>query len=236
MEEKSLKFLQKNWKRNLLIKISEIILSTLPTYKIISNKYKQYKMISITGVDSETNISYLTALIIIKFEDTKSFEMIFKFLNTFYKFNPEVIHIDYSKALRTALLKDNLFQTKSIIIHCFFHFVQAIVKNMKLNKLFKTKMSKRTFELLKNIKIVCFIPPTYINTFTKFLENNLIDNNEKIFMKYFKKNWIIEYIYLPTKKCSNINFLIAIRNIIKNSELKKSDIIRKDYVTRTLFE
>ena len=219
MEEKSLKFLQKNWKRNLLIKISEIILSTLPTYKIISNKYKQYKMISITGVDSETNISYLTALIIIKFEDTKSFEMIFKFLNTFYKFNPEVIHIDYSKALRTALLKDNLFQTKSI-----------------LNKLFKTKMSKRTFELLKNIKIVCFIPPTYINRFTKFLENNLIDNNEKIFMKYFKKNWIIEYIYLPTKKCSNINFLIAIRNIIKNSELKKSDIIRKDYVTRTLFE
>ena len=134
-------------------------------------------------------------------------------------------------------------------------------------------MSKRTFELLKNIKIVCFIPPTYINRFTKFLENNLIDNNENIFMKYLKKTRITKNyriynyfelldkdilidglkhfyitnniakslhsklkVYLPTKKCSNINFLIAIRNIIKNSELKKSDIIRKDYVTRTLFE
>lgn len=53
------------------------------SYKIIPNKFKQYKMITITGVDSETSISYLIALIIIKFEDTKSFEMIFKYLNTF---------------------------------------------------------------------------------------------------------------------------------------------------------
>ena len=67
---------------------------------------------------------------------------------------------------------------------------------MKLNKLFKTKMTKRNLGLLKNIEIV----------------------------------------YLPTKKCFNINFLIDIWKIIKNSELKKSDIIRKDYATQTLFE
>ena len=53
------------------------------TYKIIPNKYKQYKMINITGVDSETNIIYLTALIIIKFEDIKFFEMVFKYLKLF---------------------------------------------------------------------------------------------------------------------------------------------------------
>lgn len=96
--------------------------------------------------------------------------MAFKYLNTFYYFNPEVMHIDFSKSLKTSLLKDNLFQNKLIVIHSFFYFMQAIIKNMKLNKLFKTKMIERSFESLKNIELLCFIPHNNINTFTKFLE------------------------------------------------------------------
>ena len=48
-----------------------------------------------------------------------------------FSFNPKVVHIDFSKALRSALLTENLFKSKPIIIHCFFHFVQNVVKNMK---------------------------------------------------------------------------------------------------------
>lgn len=41
-------------------------------------------------------------------------------------------------------------------------------------------------------------------------------------------------LYLPYKRTSNINFIISMRNIINNSEIKKNDLIRKDYVTKTL--
>ena len=41
-------------------------------------------------------------------------------------------------------------------------------------------------------------------------------------------------LYLPYKRTSNINFIISMKNIINNSEIKKNDLIRKDYVTKTL--
>ena len=42
--------------------------------------------------------------------------------------------------------------------------------------------------------------------------------------------------YLPNNKISNTNFILSIRNIISNYELKKDNVIRKDYVTCTLIE
>ena len=43
-----------------------------------------------------------------------------------FLFNPKVVIIDFSKALRNALTTENLFTSKPIVIHCFFHFVQNI--------------------------------------------------------------------------------------------------------------
>lgn len=90
--------------------------------------------------------------------------MIFKYLNDLYKFNPKVIHIDLAKSLHNALETQNLFQNKPIIMHCFFLFLQCIVKYMKKYKICKTKFSKRAFETLKNIEILCLINPNYIKT------------------------------------------------------------------------
>ena len=41
---------------------------------------------------------------------------------------------------------------------------------------------------------------------------------------------------MPYKRTSNINFIISLRNIINNSEIKKNDLIRKDYVTKALID
>ena len=90
-----------------------------------------------------------------------------------YNFNPKVIHIDYSNALRKALLTENIFKNTPMIIHCFSHFVQSIVKLMKLYGLIKNKITKYSFEILKNIELLCFISPGYIKTFSKFLKNKL---------------------------------------------------------------
>ena len=54
--------------------------------------------------------------------------MIFRYLNNIYKFDPKVIQIDFAKSLKQGLEKDNLFESKPIIMHYFFHFAQCIVK------------------------------------------------------------------------------------------------------------
>lgn len=43
-------------------------------------------------------------------------------------------------------------------------------------------------------------------------------------------------IYSPKQKISNINFIIAIRNIVLNYETKNYKMIRYDFVTKTLIE
>ena len=112
----------------------------------------QYKLMTISGVDRSDNNSYIYTLILLKYEDTTSFYKIFQYLNNMYQFNPKVAHIDYSSSLRKALLSDNLFNKKSIVIPCFFHFVQSIVKKMRSLKIIKGKINKYAFEINKNIQ------------------------------------------------------------------------------------
>ena len=83
-----------------------------------------------------------------------------------FSFNPKVVHIYFSKALRSALLTENLFKSKPIIIHCIFHIVQNVVKNMKKNGLIKNKINKHSFEIIKNVEILCFLPKNYIESYS----------------------------------------------------------------------
>ena len=244
------------------------------TYRIIPlhNKNK-YKMMTITGTNDENYNTYICALILLKYEDTQSFSKIFKYLNEMYCFNPHIVHIDYSSSLTKALSIENIFNNKPIIVHCFFHFIQSIVKRMKKLNMIKTKLTKHAFEVLKNIEIVCFIPKTFIKSYIKFLENHLTSDKEKLLNDYIKNNWfnktysyynyyelfllqgnneIISHfyftnniaeslhnklnLYLPNKKITNSNFILSIRNVILNYEIIKDNILRKDYVTKTLLE
>ena len=133
-------------------------------YKVISKKHKGRKLLTISGYDNDTKHTYICALIILRYEDTFSFEQIFKYLKDIYKFKPVNIHIDYCFALRNALLKYGLFDTKTVIIHCFFHFVQSIVKKMKEFKIINKQMTRYNFELLKNIEMLCFLKPTCVKS------------------------------------------------------------------------
>ena len=241
------------------------------TYKIIPKNLKKYKLMTITGVNKITNISYICCFILLKYEDVQSFINIFKYLKEMYSFNPGVVNIDYSSSLTKALKTENIFENSPIIVHCFFHFCQAIVKHMKKYDILKTKMSKYAFEILKNVELICFIPYNFIKSYSNFLKNRLTEENEIKFYNYLDKNWLKKepsfynyyelfdnvnlegliphfYItnniaeslhsklglYLPYKKVTNNNFIISIRNIIVNYETKSENIIRKDYVTKSL--
>ena len=243
------------------------------TYKIIPKRQKNYKLLTITGVDKITNNSFICALILIMYEDTLSFLKIFKYMKEFYGFKPKVVHIDYSRALTNALNSEELFNPKPIIIHCFFHFSQIIINKMKNLNIIKSRMNKYSFTLLKNIELICFMRISCLKTYQNFLREKLTDDKEKKLYEYLAKNWfnkepsyysyyelfdnenlnevrphffstnnIAEALhsklsfYLPTKKITNTNFILSIRNIINNYETKKDKIIRKDYCTRVLIE
>ena len=126
-------------------------------------------------------------------------------------------------------------------------------------------------EILRNIELISFIPPNFINSYKIFLKNKLQNENEVKLYNYLDKNWfeknlfyynyfelfdnekleeILPHIfitnniaeslhnkinyYLPNKKITFNNFIIAIRNIFINYEIKNNSLIRKDFVTKTL--
>ena len=105
-----------------------------------------------------------------------------------FDWNPKIGHIDYSLALRKALLSDELFKTKPLIIHCFFHFAQCIIKNMRYYKIIKKRISKYNKKILRNKELISFIPPSFINSYKKFLKNKLNNENEVKLYNYLDKN------------------------------------------------
>ena len=112
------------------------------TYQTIPKKYKKYKLMTITCVDSKNNATNLCCLIAITYEDYLSIYYTLKYISQFYKFNPKIIHIDFSKAERKALIKENLFKNQPIVISCFFHFTQSIFRKMKEYKIIKSNLTK----------------------------------------------------------------------------------------------
>ena len=96
------------------------------TYKIIPKTQKPYKLMTITTVNNKNNTTNLCALIGIIYEDYLSFLLHSQIINNFYKFEPKIIHIDFSLSERKALNLDSLFKRPPIIISYFFHFSQSI--------------------------------------------------------------------------------------------------------------
>jgi hypothetical protein len=138
------------------------------TYKIILKNLHNYKLLTISGIDNNNNSTYLCALILLKYEDNITFIKIFKYLKEYYKFNPTIVNIDYSASLTKALLTDNLFNTKPVIVHCFFHFGQCIIKKLKQYKIIKKNLTKYGFEILKSIELICFLPYKQNKSYIKF--------------------------------------------------------------------
>ena len=93
-------------------------------------------------------------------------------------------------AERKALLENNLFDSKPIIISCFFLFAQCLYKKMKEVKLIKSKIGKYNFEILRNAELVCFINPKLIGKYSKFLKEKLKKDEEILFYNYLEKTWL----------------------------------------------
>jgi len=86
-------------------------------YKIIPKNRRDYKLMTISCYNSETNTSNLACSILYLYEDSKSFYYIFKYLHDFFNFSPKLLNIDFSQSQRKALLENNLIDNKPEIIN-----------------------------------------------------------------------------------------------------------------------
>jgi len=103
-----------------------------------------------------------------KYEDEKVYS-IFKIINN-----------DYSKALYNCIYKTKLFDKDCLIIRCFFHISQTLIRKMKELKLFNKKLNKVGFEILLNIQIISFWKQNLIQknwNFEKIIKNLIIKVN-----------------------------------------------------------
>ena len=127
------------------------------TYRIIPKNKKNYKLLIISGLNKKSNNTNILAFIFLKYEDYDSLKKIFTYFIEMYGFAPKIVNIDFSNSLHKLFSDDTVFKNKPIIIHCFFHFTQAIVKRMKKLSIIKSKINKHNFELIKNIELICFL-------------------------------------------------------------------------------
>ena len=215
------------------------------TYQIIPKNRKPYKILTLSCINSETNTANICCLIGLIYEDYLSIFYCLKYLHDIYKFNPKYIHIDYIKAERKALVQKNLFDIKPTIISCFFHFSQCLYKKLIKYNIIKKKLSKRAFELLRNYELICFINPGLINKFKNFLNNNMIDENEKKFFTYVNNNWLnkdpkIYNYYVLIKENSDYNnklkkYFYTTNNIAESLHAKISSYIPKHKISNKDF-
>ena len=127
------------------------------TFRIIPNKYKPYKLLTISTYNQKDNLVKFCCFIAYKFQDIISYERIIGFLKEHYNFFPTIIHTDYEFALYKAFDNKNLYEKGVIHIFCYFHYIKAIKEKMKSLKLIKKLLDIKSYEILKNIEIISFI-------------------------------------------------------------------------------
>ena len=123
------------------------------TLRIIPKSYRPYKAMTIAAVDNKNSRTLLICLAFIKYMDSFTYRKVFQYWNENFSFNP----INYENALSIAIKESKFFKNQIIHVRCLFHFFKSIREKIQKVGLSKKKLNKQTFELLKNIEIICFL-------------------------------------------------------------------------------
>ena len=95
-------------------------------------------------------------------ENFGTFITLFDYLKIRYKFNSKYITTDFSKA---EILANKSIFNETIIIPCFYHYCQNIIRKLKILKSKNKKLKNMPKDLFANQKILCFINHDYISSF-----------------------------------------------------------------------
>ena len=158
------------------------------TYRCIPPTIKNYKLFIISSYDFLEKKIFICAYILIPNEKEETYTFIFDKLKKDFSFNPFIITLDHAKYISKAIKK---IYPETIQVKCFFHFMQAINKNLKKYGLINKKNIKDNTELIFNIKLLCFVDPSLLEKFYKDIENEYKKNKDyKKFFEYFNRQWL----------------------------------------------
>ena len=102
-------------------------------------------------IDNEKNKTILICFILFQFMDSVSYINVFKYLYELFDFNPYIIHMDYEKALITAIHKTECFIKDIIHIKCYFQFVKSLSEYLKKSNKSKKYLSKDSINIKKHL-------------------------------------------------------------------------------------
>ena len=134
---------------------------------------------TIYTIDNNKEKTILIYIICLKYTDYESLTKLFSLLRVIYHFSPICVNSDYAIAQINALKLCKIFKNKPYVITCLFHFSQSLIKKLKYLKIIKKKMTKRSYEILRNIKSLCFIEKYKIKRFFKYLKEEIFTEDKE---------------------------------------------------------
>ena len=84
-------------------------------YKIIPYRQKPYKLMTISAVNENTNVTNICCLLGVVYEDYLNLYYIFKYVSNFFHFNQKIVNIDFSSAERKALMQADLLLKNKLL-------------------------------------------------------------------------------------------------------------------------
>jgi hypothetical protein len=98
-----------------------------------------------------------------------------------------MVNTDFNRAQIKALKMCEFFEPKPYVVPCLFHYSQTIMIKFKELKIFKKKLNKKSYELLKNLEILAFIDIDKITLFIEFYKEHIFyQKMKKIFFLIMK--------------------------------------------------
>ena len=148
------------------------------TYHCIPPTIRKFKLFVISGFNLKDKITHICLYSLIPDEKYETFNKLFSVLKNSYKFYPKIFTTDFSNSL-TKALNDNFPDCN--LIKCYFHWTQALMKNIKKLGLYEKDKINKTRELLFNIKLMAFLEPKLLQKFYKLITDEYGDDYEKFF-------------------------------------------------------
>ena len=94
------------------------------TYNVIPSQNKNFKLFILIAFNNEKQKTELCAIVLISNENVETFDVIYQYLYSKYKFQPKKITVDCQKSHIISLQK---IYPNSYIIICYFHIIRRLV-------------------------------------------------------------------------------------------------------------
>ena len=180
------------------------------TYRALPPTMRNYKLYIISGFNLIEKRTRIGAFILIPNETETTYYNMFYNLKNNHGFKPKFFTLDFNKASSKAIKEifPNIF-----IIKCFYHYIQAIWRNLKKYKLYANENKSEIIELAFNLKRLCFINPKNIPILYKKIEQKYSANEYKKFFQYFRRTWNPKCIYKKLKIIPEWNYYFILKKL-----------------------